>query len=195
MASILDTITQQLGGDTVRQVSQQLGTDEATAGSAISAALPVLMAALARNASNPGGADALAGALDRDHDGSALNDLTGTLSRGQGGIGDKILGHVLGNRRGAVEEGLGQATGLGAGGSGKLLAMLAPIIMGALGRAKREQGLDAGGIGSMLGAERSRIGAAAPAGVGGLLQFLDADKDGSVMDDVTGMLGKFMGGR
>lgn len=192
MASLLDGLMQQLGGDTLRQLSEHLGTDHATTQQAVGAALPALVGALARNAQSPDGAAALAGALDRDHDGSVLNDLPALLGSG-GGAGASILNHVLGAQQGAVASGIGAATGLDAGKSGQLLAMLAPIVMGALGSAKRSGGLDAGGLAAMLGQERSAIGGAGGGALGGLMQLIDRDGDGSVVNEIGGMLGKMMG--
>lgn len=193
MASLLDGLLQQLGGDTMRQMSQQLGTDDATTQKAVGAALPALVGALARNAQSPDGAASLAGALDRDHDGSVLNDLPALLGSGGGGAGAGILGHILGGKQSAVAGGIGAATGLDAAKSGQLLSMLAPIVMGALGQAKRTNGLDAGGLASMLGAERSAMSAQGGGALGSLMNLIDRDNDGSVVDDIGGMLGKMMG--
>lgn len=192
MSSLLNGLMQQLGGDTVRQMSQQLGTDDATTQKAIGAALPALVGALARNAQSPAGAASLAGALDRDHDGSILNDLPALLNGG-GGAGASILGHILGGKQGAVAGGLGAATGLDSAKSGQLLGMLAPIVMAALGQAKRTNGLDAGGLAAMLGQERAAIPGQAGGALGGLMSLIDRDGDGSVVDDLGGMLGKMMG--
>ena len=171
---MLDMLQQRLGGDAVNQISRQLGTDPSTAQTAIAAALPMLVGALARNAQDPGKAGALSDALGR-HDGSVLNDLTGYLSRGDTSDGTGILGHVLGGRQETVQTGLGQATGLDPAKAGTLLAMLAPLVMGALGKAQREKGLDTGGLAGMLGS------------------LLDRDHDGSVLDDIGGMIGKRFG--
>jgi hypothetical protein len=190
MPSLLDGLMQQLGGDTVRQLSTQLGADPATTQKAMGAALPAILGALARNAQSADGAASLAGALERDHDGSALQDITSTLGAG-GGAG--ILKHVFGGRQGAVEQGVGAATGLSGPQAGQLLAMLAPIVMGALGSAKRSGGLDAGGLAAMLGQERAAIGGGTGGGLGGLMKLIDQDGDGSVIDDLGGMLGKMMG--
>jgi len=113
--------------------------------------------------------------------------------------GEGILKHVLGGRQQTVQQGLGAASGLDAGKAGALLSMLAPVIMGALGKAKRQQGLDSGGLGAMLGQEEQRMERKQP-GIGGLLGgLLDQDGDGSVVDDITrmggGLLGSLLGGR
>ncbi|MEM7355905.1 MAG: DUF937 domain-containing protein [Acidobacteriota bacterium] len=193
--SILDLVTQSLGAGGTRQIGQQLGLDEGSAAKAISGALPVLMGALARNSNSSSGAGALAGALDRDHDGSILDDIGGFLGGGGAeSAGAGILKHVLGGRQPQVQAGLGQASGLDAGKAGQLLSMLAPIVMGALGKAQRGRGLDAGGLGAMLGQEQRRIERREPQ-LGGMLgSLLDADGDGSVMDDITKIGGSLLGG-
>ena len=187
--SLLDMLQQRLGGDAVNQISNQLGTDPASTRTAIAAALPMLVGALARNAQDPGKAGALANALGR-HDGSVLDDVAGYLGRGDTGDGDGILGHVLGGKKETVQTGLGQAAGLDPAKAGTLLAMLAPLVMGALGKAQREKGLDTGGLAGMLGSEQQRATDAAPGVMGMLTSFLDRDHDGSVLDDIGGMLGK-----
>jgi hypothetical protein len=187
--SMLDILQQRLGGDAVNQISRQLGTDPSTTQTAIAAALPMLVGALARNAQDPGKAGALANALGR-HDGSVLDDVAGYLGRGDTGDGAGILGHVLGARQETVQTGLGQAAGLDPSKAGMLLSMLAPLVMGALGKAQREKGLDTGGLAGMLGSEQQHAADAAPGVMGMLGSFLDRDHDGSVMDDIGGMLGK-----
>ncbi len=182
---------EQLGPSVFKQMGQQLGTDKASTAAAVSTAIPVLLSALARNAARPGGAEALNAALSKDHDGSVLSDLTGAVSGYQRGPGGKILKHVLGDRQEAAAATIGRTSGIDPAKAGALLAMLAPIVLGSLGMARQTKGLDAGGLAEMLGQERQDM-QKANAGIGGLLSFLDADKDGSIVDDVLGMAGKFL---
>jgi hypothetical protein len=192
MAGLLDLLNARLGDDAARQLGARLGADSGTTGSAITAALPLLIGALAKNASSPDGAQQLHDALARDHDGSALDRSAADQPSGDG---DAILGHVLGNRRDLAERGISQASGLDLAKVGPLLTMLAPLVMGALGRQRREGGLGPGDLASMLGGERDRIGAATPGMLGTLAQLLDRDRDGSIADDVGGMLGGLFGKR
>ena len=200
MDSLFDTLNQQLQGQGVEQIAQQLGIDSATAAKAVPAALGSLMGGLANNAASSGGAEALAGALSRDHDGSILDNLTGALG-GAGGLdaGAGILKHVFGPKEPAVEAGLGQSTGLDASTMSQLLKMLAPIVMGALGKTQRDRGLDMGGLTDLLGGEKKRVQQEAPAGMDMLGKILDSDGDGQIADDLTriggGLLGKFLGGK
>ena len=97
----------------------------------------------------------------------------------------------------AIEQGVAQSSGLSADKVGQLLPMLAPLVMGALGKAKQQNNLDAGGLASMLNQERARVEHDTPGMQdGGLLGFLDMDNDGDVTDDVVkigGMLSSFLG--
>jgi len=193
--SLLEILQQRLGGQAVEQISRKIGSDPGTTGNAIDAALPLLLAAVARNASNGAQAKSLDTAVSQDHDGSVLDDVPGYLNRAETGPGAGILRHVLGGNQPTVEHGLSQTTGLDAGKAGQLLIMLAPLVMGALGRAKQERGLDAGGLSNLLAGERVNLNQSAPGVMGMLGRFLDRDGDGSVIDDVGGMLGKTFGSK
>ncbi len=138
-------------------------------------------------------------ALNRDHDGSILDHIGGLLGGAQSGPGDAILGHILGGKKKSVESGLSQVSGLDSGAIAKLLPILAPILMGMLGRAQRQQGFDAGGLSEMLTGERKRAQSRNP-DVGGILgDLLDTDNDGQVIDDVvklgTSLLGGLLGSK
>lgn len=197
--SLMDTIMGQLaGGGGMDEISRQLGVDKEKAAPATGAALTTLLGALARNAQQPGGADALANALERDHDGSLLENLGGMLGQAKQQHGGGILKHVLGGKRQNVERNLGKATGIDQGNMGQLMEMLAPVVMGALGKEKRKQRLDPGSLASMLGNERATMQRAEPKGAGMLDRLLDTDGDGDFdISDMTkhgaGLLGKFLG--
>ena len=172
----------QLQGAPLQQLSRQLGTDPDQTGNAVAAALPLLLGALGRNSAQPQGAQALYGALQRDHGGGM--DLGSVLGAVLGGgtsrqtDGAAILGHVLGGAQPRAAQGLGQATGLGSGQAMQLLAMLAPIVMSFLANRSARQGLDAGGLGELLGQERTQV--RQRAGGGALDALLDQDGDGDV---------------
>ena len=198
--SILEQLMGQLGGGALQQMSSSLGTDETTTQRGLGAALPVLLGALQRNASQPDGAQSLGRALERDHDGSILDDLGGFLKSPESGNGAGILGHVLGGRRGTVEQGLAKSTGMDASKMGGLLEMAAPLVMGALGKKNREAGGGSGGLADLLGREQQAARQRQPEATDLLTGLLDQDGDGQVMDDIAGKLGKglldkFLGGR
>lgn len=194
MDDLMTSILGELAGSPMNQLSAQLGTDTRSTQTAVQAALPVLLGALAKNSTSSGGADLLSGALDRDHDGSILDDLGGFLGNASQGNGAGILRHVLGQKQPAIESGIGKATGMDTSQIAKLLPILAPIVMGYLGRQKKQQGFDAGALAAMLGAQQSQAQAQNPA-FNVLSALLDKDDDGSVIDDLGSMLGGFLSNR
>jgi len=182
-----------LNDDTIKQISQQLGIDEGATSNAIQAALPMLLGGLATNSASEGGESSLLSALDRDHDGSILDDLGGYLSDYLSGRGSSILGHIFGGQQGAVEESVSQASGLDLSKVGSILMMLAPIVMGALGRARREEGIGEGDMAGHLGSAAQQAGANEGL-LGALYSMLDRNHDGSAIDDIVGILGRAAGG-
>ncbi len=206
MSSIFEQLSSQLGGHT-DQIADLLGADPGATGKAIQAAIPMLVSGLAKNSQKPGGADALHRALDQ-HDGSILDSALSVFSElqagqgaggGGGGLGGSILGHILGGNRGAAEQGLAQASGLDLSQIARLLPLLAPLVMAALGKAKQTHGFDAGGLQDMLGREHQRAQEQDPGLMGMLGGLLDRNHDGSMMDDAvqmgTGLLGSLFGGQ
>ena len=194
MSDLLDQLSSHLSGDALESMSRSLGADRNQTQSAMAAALPVLLGALARNAARPEGAEALHNALGRDHDGSILDNLTGAISSPNLQDGQGILEHVLGGRRDRVESSLSRASGLGGEQISKLLATLAPLVLGSLGKASRSGGMGVEDLSRMLGNESKSLESREPA-LGGLLTgLLDKDGDGSFLDDLAGgALGRLFG--
>lgn len=197
MSSILEMLTSQLGGSAIQQIAGKIGTDENTTSSALSAAMPLLLSALAKNAAQPQGAQALHQALSKDHDGGILDDVTGFLGNPAAANGAGILKHVLGGQQPIVQQGIAKASGLDANAVASLLQMAAPLVMGALGKATSQQGLDANGLSQFLGGQQQAMQSNPQAsGIMGMLgNLLDQNNDGSVVDDVMNLAGKFLGGK
>ena len=180
MGSLLEMLTEQLGGDRVEKIGSQIGADENATRGAISAALPLLINALSRNAASSDGAGKLSQALSRDHDGSILENLSGYLDKPDTNAGEGILRHVLGARQGTVEKGLSKSSGLDTGSVGKLMGMLAPLLMGSIGKVKRENNMDENSLAGYLGQERAGLERSEPQAMGVIGKLLDSDGDGDV---------------
>lgn len=187
--SVLDALEAQLGPETIHAMSSQLGTDTAATANAISMALPILLGGLSKNAANAEGSAALDTALEA-HDGGVLGNLGSLLG---GGAGAAILGHILGSRRGAVQEGVGRASGLSAQQIGQLLTLLAPLVMGVLGKMKQQQGLDAEQLPAVLGKANLDMTRQSSA-VGDLSRVFDTNHDGEIADDIARIGSSIVGG-
>jgi len=187
MSDLFNIISQALGDDARGSMGKELGVDSNMLAQIIPAATALMTGAMAKRAANADGAKSLDGALARDHDGSILG-LVGEdmVKASSGGVGEGILKHILGGARGEVEQAVGRETGLDSGKIGKLLVMLAPVILGALGNAKQKQNLAPQDLANVLEGGRRGAEAEAPSGFGGFLgRMLDADGDGSAGDDVA----------
>lgn len=198
----LDQLLGQEQGDTaLNEISNNVGAEPSLVNSAIQMALPAILGGLANNASTPQGAESLNNALEQ-HDGGILDNLGGLggLIFGQqqqaappppqynaGGI----LGHIFGNNQGQVAQQVSQNTGLGTGQVAQILMMLAPIVMGYLGRQKQSQGVGADGLGGLLGGlmgsgQQQQASSGNPM-MDMISGMLDSDRDGSAMDDIASM--------
>lgn len=192
MNAITQMITQQVAGVAVRSMAQRLGLSEGMTARAIQIAVPLIVAALARNAAQPDGAKELHQAVNNDHDGSIFDNLTGFLNNPQTANGSGILGHVFGGQQATIQNNLAQATGLDQNAAGNILEMVAPLVMGAVGQTQRQNNLDEGGLSEFLDTQRQETQAAAPDLMGALNSMLDSNRDGSVSDDVGRILGNFL---
>ena len=191
MNIISEMIAQRISGPIAGQLSQRLGVSESTAQTAVQLAVPVILAALARNASKPQGAQELHQAVSTDHDGSILDQLSSYLGNPQAANGSGILGHVLGGQRPVVENNLAQATGMDQNSAGSLLEMVAPLVMGAVGREQQQNGLDPNGLSEFLVQQQQAEVQSNPGLMGTLSSMLDSNRDGSVTDDLSRMAGGF----
>mgnify|MGYP001498753811 FL=1 len=120
-----------------------------------------------------------------------LDDISGFLNNVDTNDGSKILGHMFADKGGRVQNNLSQQTGLDGSQISNLLSQFAPLLLGMLGSQKKQQGLDAGGVADMTSQLTGMLGQSGGGNLMGLAsKFLDADNDGSIIDDVGGLLGK-----
>jgi hypothetical protein len=198
--NLLELMQGHLTPEVINQMSQQTGAAPEQTEAAAQGVLSTLLSGLSKNAQTPEGAGGIMSALDRDHDGSILNDIMGMLGGAQqtqapasalNGAG--ILGHILGGQQQNAAGMISQASGVAPEGVMGMMAQLAPLVMGVLGQQKQQQGLNASGLASLLG------GSVQSQSSNPLMQmatqFLDKNGDGSMVDDVMGMVGsKLLGG-
>ena len=205
MNDLLDLLKAQMGPQMMDQLTHQIGGNVRREQTAVATdgILNTLIGALAKNASSTEGARNLDHALQRDHDGSLLDNIgdffQGNVREAQrrSANGAGILNHLLGNRQSGAIDMISRMSGLDQNKTGNLMMTLAPIVMQMLGRQKRQNNLDAGGIMNLLtnSVQRERQNAGNPL-IDMATRFLDADGDGSAIDDIAGnLLGNLFGGR
>lgn len=195
--NVIELLQGQLDENLIQQLSQHIGAESTEqTEAAASGVISTLVAGLNKNAATPDGATALVSAIDRDHDGSILEDVAGFLlgsretSNSSTLNGAGILQHILGGKQSNTQDMLGKATGLDTAQIGKLMIALAPMVLAALGKARKQEEVSSENIGDLLsGSVKSQVNQQQEMGL--LQRFLDADGDGSVMDDIANMGMKF----
>ncbi|MCU7693013.1 DUF937 domain-containing protein [Haoranjiania flava] len=194
-----DLLNSTMGRSLVKNASAHLGLEERQTATALSLALPLILGGLGRNAQTPEGAASLNQAIDKDHDGSMLDQLDDVLQTNPQQVqqqGQGILGHVFGNQVPDIEQGISEKTGISLHKIGPLLAIIAPIVLSYLGKQKRQHSdTGSGGLTDILGQlTGTHAPSAGTTGGGGLIDlvggFLDKNKDGNYLDDIIGMIGR-----
>ncbi len=198
MSGIMDLLQGPMGQMIINGVGSQLGQDSQKTQSALSSAIPMLMGALKKQAANPDAASGLMNALQNKHDGSILDNITdifggGNVNEDVVQDGDKILGHVLGEKKEVVAAALSKQNGIDMSSAMNILKMAAPVVMGMLGKQTRQANVSnptdlTNIIGNMIGGHQQ---AAQESSF--IEKLLDQDGDGSVVDDLFNMGKKFFG--
>ncbi|MBT8076501.1 MAG: DUF937 domain-containing protein [Gammaproteobacteria bacterium] len=187
---LLKTISSKLDDNALGQIAGMLGTDTGGTRNAVESALPLLIAGLNKNANSGGAADIMK-AVQTDHDGSILENLSGFLGQQPSSSDGRIVDHIFGQRRGNIEQQVAQSSGLSGDAVGKLMANLAPVVMGALG----SQSKGGGGLSDLVGmlgfADKT---ARSQPGAGALAGLLDDDGDGVDLGDLAKLGGGLLGG-
>lgn len=155
--------------------------------------LPTLVEAMNRNAKTQEGAQSLARALEQHQD-DEVDDLSKYIRHADAHDGEKILSHVFSDKSERVENRIAKQTGLDMSQVMGILAQFAPLIMGLLGKEKKEKNLDYNGVANMTSSLTNQLGGESGSGLMGMVsQFLDSDQDGDIMDDLGGLFGGLFG--
>ncbi len=192
MDNLLELLNSDIGKQMISGVSRETGQSKDQTSEVITMALPLLMGAMKRNASSNEGASGLMNALESKHDGSILDNLGGFFEGGvsqdqkEDGLG--ILGHILGGSQDNVLNAISKKSGMDSSNILQILQVIAPIVLGYLGKQKQQQKVqstnDLGGLlGNLMGGQGNQQNM--------IEALLDGNNDGSIIDDVAGM---FLGG-
>lgn len=147
--SLLDLLTGNSSSQVAEQAENKFGISKNQIIALLAVAAPLVISYLRNKSQDAKEAEALNNALDKDHDGSILNDPSQAINRQA--EGNSILDHIFGGNKVAVENQLSQNTGISMDKIGPVLAMLAPVIMGYIGQQKQQNNVNAGGLGDLLG--------------------------------------------
>ena len=183
--NILEMMLDSQNSGQIQQLANNFGISEEQIQAAMEQMVPALSQGVKKNISNETGLDSLLKALASGNHQQyvdkpdSLTDSAAVLD------GNNILGHILGSKdvSRAVADRASTNTGIDSSLLKQLLPMIASMMMGSL--SKQTSGNAAlSGLSSAGGSSNDALDM-----LGGLL---DADKDGSVVDDLIGIAGKFL---
>ncbi len=192
MKNILELLNSDLGKQIIGGVSQETRQPTNKTTDVVSMALALLMGAMKRNSNSPEGAAGLMGALNNKHNGSILDNLDGFFGGGVDedqkidGLG--ILDHVFGGSQDNVVGALSKYSGVDSSTIMKILQVIAPLVLGYLGRQKQRRNVQSESdlvdlLGGILGGDKKQQKQQSL-----IESLLDGDNDGSILDDVAGMV-------
>ena len=175
MNDILNQLLEQVGPQGLEAISAQIGATEEQTTSALGGMTPTLLGAMASNSKSKSGAKGLLVALDANHDGSILDDMIGFVENYDNGSGDARLKRVLSSQRPTVEQGPSSKTGLNRSQVSNLLKIAAPLVLGYLGKQKKQdsQGnFKIANMASLLGGKTQQADQSTGLDAGDILQVL-----------------------
>ena len=195
MNPLLESLLKAQGGHAVGQMANRFGLNPSQASDVIGQLAPALGRGLQRNATSEGGLADLIGALQRGNHARYVEAPEAIERPETVDDGNAILGHIFGNKEVSrkVAARASEQTGVSDSIIKKMLPIIAAMAMGALSKKTSGGGTDIFGSALGGGAPSAGAGAASGGGLGDLLGgFLDADQDGSIVDDLLGMAGRFL---
>jgi hypothetical protein len=165
--NLIRMIEEQLSGDTLDKISSVVGADPDRTARAASAAVPTLLASLAKLVSNQDGVRKLTNVLG-DFDSSAIGNVAQLVSGGSEGWinkGTSLLGSLFGdNLLSSIASAISRFAGLDQGIAKKLVAMVAPLVLGKVMQQWKSQGGTPTALTSLLAEQERYIPDSLPPG-------------------------------
>lgn len=167
MASFLDEFMKNYGPEVTKQMSSTFNVDQNTVAKLLPQLTPLILSGLKKQKDERGGDARVDHILNKYGDQSVLDNIQDLISKkANDDTVDARLGGLLGDSGVTAANVLGEKMNLDSSIIRKMIPALAPLILGALTRKRDTSNSGIGGVGSLL----------------------DADGDGSILDDVAGFI-------
>lgn len=168
MAGFIDEFLESYGPEVTKQMSSNFNVDQATVQKLIPQLAPLILAGLKKQKDTRGGDERVDHILNKYGDSSVLNNIKDLVSsKARAKDVDPNLGGLLGDAGGVqAAQALAKKMNIDPSTIMKMIPALAPLLFGALTKKRDTGGKGISGVGALL----------------------DADGDGSILDDVAGFL-------
>ena len=177
MVNIVDALKGYVTSELVSKAASMLGEDASGITKAASSLIPTILGGMANKSTDTSAFGSIFDMLsDKQNDGW-MDNLGGLLGGGNLAQGDPkdiaggLMGSLFGSKVGGILDLVSSLAGIKKSSSSGLLGMVGPLVMSYLGRKIRKEGLDALGLGKLLGGQAPNIAAALPGGIGDLIGF------------------------
>ncbi|NOT84054.1 MAG: DUF937 domain-containing protein [Methylococcaceae bacterium] len=174
--NLLELINENITGDVISKLAEFLGESPKNTTSALSNAIPSVLAGLVNKSADSQGASTIFNLLSQgNHDGGMLGNLVSAFAGGEGtskllSTGASLLTSILGNKADGVANLVANASGISKTSSSSLLGLVMPVIFGVLGKTVKSQGItSAAGLASLLASQSGFLKNFLPAGLSSIL--------------------------
>lgn len=186
--NLVETLLSGAGNSALTELAKNFNLDSSQVGAVVKQLAPALGRGITKNTQNASGLDGLLDALNSGKHDRYLDNPSELTTEAAVQDGNGILGHLFGSKEVSreVAKRASAQTGISDALIKKMLPMVAGMVMGSLRKQQQTQP----NFAETLGQARQQQ---QPSQAGGLLSsFLDADGDGSMVDDLIGMAGRFL---
>lgn len=188
----MNFLIEQLGASlfnqtSIDQISKNVGLQPAQTQNILGQAVPLILKGLLNNSKSQNGLSDLFSALVKDHNGGILGQMSDLIQNPGVAKGDGMLGHILGQKRSTLQNKIGKSNGIDMAKVAKIFAIAAPIVMGILGRQRKQQDWNQSGLSDALTKTNNDFSQKNEKEMGLIERMLDSDGDGSIGDDLAGI--------
>ena len=185
VSNIVGLVKDYLSDDVMTKIAGHLGENKSGVASAAEGTVSSVLAGLMQKGSDAKGAESILQTISEvKHDGGILSNLGSMLDSGSSvkdliSSGGGMLSSIFGSKAQGVTDLIASKSGISKTSGWSLTALLAPIVMGVLGKTLgSEGGLNVGSLMNLLRGQKDFIKGMLPAGLTGLLGISDIGETG-----------------
>ncbi len=177
MSNIITELGSLVTSQIVKSAANSLGESEGGIGKVIGALAPTILGGLLNKSSDNSAFGQIFDMLGNKDNAGYLDNLGGLIGGGNLAHNDPkdaaggFLGSLFGDKMGGIIDMVASVAGVKKSSSSSLLGMVAPMIMGYIGKKILKEGLSASGLASFLGGQRNNIADAMPNQLADMIGF------------------------
>jgi OmpA-OmpF porin, OOP family len=166
--NLVDAAKGLLSSELVNKASSFLGESESGVGAALSGILPTVLGGLADKSATTEGANVISRMAGEQNQSGILDNLGSFFGSDSGSLlskGANALSSIFGDKVGGLTSLLSSFSGIKSSSTSSLLGMIAPVVLGFLGKHAATNNLNAGGLANLLSSQKDNISKAIPPGL------------------------------